>query len=77
MRHLIVGALLVLAGLAITSVTATLLERAAVTRRDIEPQSIIVQGPPALAPLGRPQQQGDPGRHAIFASHRIAAGPSD
>jgi hypothetical protein len=74
MRHLIVGALLVMAGLAITSVTATLLERAAVARKNIEsaPAPIIVQSPPSSSPTNT-RSRPEPGRDFINASHRVSA----
>jgi hypothetical protein len=71
MRHLIVGALLVLAGLAITSVTASLLEQAAVARKETGPSRTIVQNPPA-APQPASSRPAEPGRNAIFATHRVA-----
>ncbi len=45
MRHFIVGALLVLAALAVTSVTAQLLEQAAMNRKASEGTTAIVEGP--------------------------------
>ena len=56
MRHFIVGALLVLAALAVTSVTATLLERAALNRQSGGRPTAIVEGP------GQPINKAAPGK---------------
>jgi hypothetical protein len=58
MRHFIVGALLVLAALAVTSVTASLLERAALNRQAGERPTAIVEGP------GQPAGKAAPGKSA-------------
>jgi hypothetical protein len=80
MRHLIVGALLVLAALAVTSVTATLLERAAMNRHSNDRPTAIVEGP------GQPVDKATPGksghsselaRQVILVSRRLASGLKD
>jgi hypothetical protein len=80
MRHFIVGALLVLAALAVTSVTATLLERAAVSRQSVDRSNAIVEGP------GQPIYRATPGksghsselaRQVILVSRRLVSGSKD
>ena len=75
MRHLIVGALLVLAALAVTSVTATLLERAAMNRQSTERPTAIVEGPGL--PAGKPSHPGELARQVILVSRRLASGLKD
>jgi hypothetical protein len=72
MRHLIVGTFLVLAALAVTSVTATLLERAAMNRQaaDSAPPVVVEHAPPA----GKPKPGGEFARQVILVSRRLASG---
>jgi hypothetical protein len=81
MRHLIVGAVLVLAALAVTSVTATLLERAAMNRQSSDGSTAIVEGP------GLPNGKGPAGksgshvselaRQALLVTRRLTTGSKD
>ena len=84
MRHFIVGALLVLAALAVTSVTATLLERAALNRRANERPTAVVESPGN--PTGQPANKAAPGksghqselaREVSLVSRRLSSGSKD
>lgn len=73
MRHLIVGAFLVLAALAVTSVTATLLERAAVNR-----QATVNTVPANERPLAdKAKPGGELARQVILVSRRLTSGLKD
>lgn len=76
MRHLIVGTFLVLAALAVTSVTAALLERAAMNRQVVESPTAIVESPSNSSPnkAGRP---GELARQVILVSRRLASNLKD
>jgi hypothetical protein len=76
MRHLIVGAVLVLAALAITSVTATLLERAAMNRQTTDSPTAVVEGPTSPAP-GKAARPGELARQVILVSRRLTSGLRD
>jgi hypothetical protein len=77
MRHLIVGAFLVLAALAITSVTATLLERAAMNRQSVESPTAIVEGPGSTPSPGKAVRPGELARQVILVSRRLVSGLRD
>ncbi len=80
MRHFIVGALLVLAALAVTSMTATLLERAALNRQSGERPTAIVEGPgqPAgKAAPGKSGHQSELEREVSLVSRRLVSGSKD
>ncbi len=74
MRHFIVGTFLVLAALAITSVTATLLERAAMNRQasDSAPAVVERQAVPNKAKPG-----GELARQVILVSRRLTSALKD
>ena len=76
MRHFIVGALLVLAALAVTSVTAQLLEQAAINRKNTEGNTAIVQGPSAPA-SGKPGRSGELMRQVLLVSRRLTSDMKD
>jgi hypothetical protein len=76
MRHLIVGTVLVLAALAVTSVTASLLERAAMNRQSTDSPTAIVEGPATPAP-GKAARPGELARQVILVSHRLTSGLRD
>ena len=76
MRHFIVGALLVLAALAITSVTAQLLEQAAMNRKTSDNTTAIVEGPNAPA-AGRSGRSAELARQALLISRRLTSGLKD
>ena len=76
MRHFIVGALLVLAALAVTSVTAQLLEQAAVNRKASDGATAIVEGP-ALPASGKPGRSGELTRQILLVSRRLTSGLKD
>ncbi len=75
MRHLIVGAVLVLAALAVTSVTASLLERAAMNRQGVDSPTAIVEGP--TTPVPGKARTGELARQVILVSRRLASGLRD
>jgi hypothetical protein len=72
MRHFIVGAVLVLAALAVTSVTAQLLEQAAMNRRTTEGTTAIVEGPSVPA-SGKPGRSGELMRQVLLVSRRLTS----
>lgn len=76
MRHFIVGAVLVLAALAITSVTAQLLEQAAMNRKTTEGTTAIVEGP-SLPASGKPGRSGELTRQVLLVSRRLTSGLKD
>ena len=76
MRHLIVGTVLVLAALAVTSVTASLLERAAMNRQNMDSPTAIVEGPASPAAPGK-ARTGELARQVILVSRRLASGLRD
>jgi hypothetical protein len=76
MRHFLVGAFLVLAALAVTSVTASLLERAAMNRQATESPTAIVEGPGAT-PAPTKARSGELARQVILVSRRFASSLKD
>jgi hypothetical protein len=76
MRHFLVGAFLVLAALAVTSVTAALLERAAMNRQATESPTAIVEGPDA-APAPGKARPNELARQVILVSRRFASSLKD
>jgi hypothetical protein len=76
MRHFIVGAILVLAALAVTSVTAQLLEQAAMNRRSTEGNTAIVEGPSGPA-SGKPGRSGELMRQVLLVSRRLTSDLKD
>jgi hypothetical protein len=79
MRHLIVGALLVLAALAVTSVTAQLLEQAAMNRQSTDSPTAIVEGPalPSGKATGKSGHSSELARQVILVARRLASGSKD
>jgi hypothetical protein len=77
MRHFLAGAFLVLAALAITSVTAALLERAAMNRQASDSPTAIVEGPSGAPPAGKANRPGELARQVILVSRRFASGLRD
>ncbi|MBS0548791.1 MAG: hypothetical protein JSR24_13640 [Proteobacteria bacterium] len=74
MRHLIVGAFLVLAALAVTTVTATLLERAAINRQ----AAVIAPTNNERAPLAdKAKPGGELARQVILVSRRLTSALKD
>jgi hypothetical protein len=76
MRHFIVGALLVLAALAVTAVTAQLLEQAAMNRKASDGTTAIVEGPSAPA-TGKPGRSAELARQVLLVSRRLTSGLKD
>jgi hypothetical protein len=77
MRHFLVGAFLVLSALAVTSVTAALLERAAMNRQGTESPTAIVQGPSNTPAPSKASRPGELARQVILVSRRFASGLRD
>jgi hypothetical protein len=80
MRHLIVGAVLVLAALAVTSVTATLLERAAMNRQSSDGTTAIVENPDlpnGKGPAGKSGHVSELARQALLVTRRLTTGTKD
>jgi hypothetical protein len=77
MRHFLVGAFLVLAALAVTSVTASLLERAAMNRQATESPTAIVEGPSTAPPTGKASRPGELARQVILVSRRFVSSLRD
>ena len=79
MRHLIVGAVLVLAALAITSVTAQLLEQAAVSRQAADSPTALVEGPaqPSGKATGKSGHPSEFARQVILVARRLASGSKE
>jgi hypothetical protein len=71
------GAFLVLAALAVTSVTAALLERAAMNRRATDSPTAIVEGPGSAPPPSKVNRPGELARQVILVSRRFASGLRD
>lgn len=74
MRHLIVGTFLVLAALAVTSITATLLERAAMNRQAANSAPAVIERAPLA---GKAKPGGELARQVILVSRRLASGLED
>jgi hypothetical protein len=80
MRHLIVGAALVLIALAVTSMTAALLEQAAMNRQSGEGAPAVVESPdapPSKASPGKSGQVSELARQAQLISRRLTANLKD
>ena len=76
MRHFIVGALLVLAALAVTSVAAQLLEQAAMNRKANDRNTAIVEGPSVPA-SGKPGRSSELMRQVLLVSRRLTSDVKD
>ena len=76
MRHFLVGAFLVMAALAVTSVTASLLERAAMNRQATESPTAVVEGP-STPPPGKANRPGELARQVILVSRRFVSSLRD
>ena len=66
-----------LAALAITSVTAALLERAAMNRQATESPTAIVEGPSNTPAPSKASRPGELARQAILVSRRFVSGLRD
>jgi hypothetical protein len=77
MRHFLMGALLIVAALAVTSVTASLLERAAMNRQTMDSPTAIVEGPGTAPSPGKANRPGELSRQVILVSRRLASGLRD
>jgi hypothetical protein len=75
MRHFIVGAVLVLAALAVTAVTAQMLEQAAMNRQSVDNPTAIVEGPaPASGKAtGKSGHASELARQVILVARRLAS----